>query len=122
LPSGCKSKGLPSGITALHTLLSLYFYVSSIAALFCVADYWLFVFYKGFSLQARMTMVHDFVDTSAERPSLSSLFLLPKSRMALWINTFKKGGDQNENQVLQKSGHQAQNDVANGQAALQAAQ
>ncbi len=67
-------------------------------------------------------MVHDFVDTSAERPSLFSLFLLPKSRMALWINTFQKGGDQNENQVLQKSGHQAQNDVANGKTALQAAQ
>lgn len=67
-------------------------------------------------------MVHDFVDASTERSSLFSFFLLPKGLVALWINTFKKGGNQNENEVPQQTGRKAQDSTAAGQAAMQQAQ
>lgn len=39
--------------------------------------------------------------------------------MALWINTFQKGGEQNENQASQQSEHQAQTGISAGPAAVQ---
>lgn len=86
LPLGCRSTCPVSRRCRIAHAVKFVLDVSRIAALFCVAAYWLFLFTGEFPTEARMTMVHRNVNASAERPSLFSLFLLPKRPHGFWIN------------------------------------